>query len=79
MDIGFHMLFKGLGPMEEAGPLLVLHGNCGITTAVNHLDSILVCLSTIRHESLKLRLWNTMPCHDISQILPEYHLRSSIL
>jgi hypothetical protein len=78
-DIGFRMLFKGLGPMEEARPLLVLHGNCGVTTAINHPDSIPVCLSTIRHESLELRLWNTVPTHDIIQVLPENHLRSSIL
>jgi hypothetical protein len=78
-DIGFRMLFKGLGPMEEARPLLVLHGNCGITIAVNHPDSIPICLSTIRHESLELRLWNSVPCHDIIQVLSEYHLRSSIL
>jgi hypothetical protein len=78
-DIGFRMLFKGLGPMEEARPLLVLHGNCGVTTAVNHLDSILVCLSTIRHESLELGQRNTVPCHDIIQVLPEYHLCNSIV
>jgi hypothetical protein len=78
-DIGFRMLFKGLGPMEEARPLLVLHGNCGITTTIYHPDSIPVCLSTIRHESLELRLWNTVPTHDIIQVLPENHLRSSIL
>jgi hypothetical protein len=78
-DIGFCMLFKGLGPMEEARPLLVLHGNCGFTIAVNHPNNILVCLSTIRHESLKLGLRNIVPCHDIIQILPEYHLSSSIL
>jgi hypothetical protein len=78
-DIGFRMLFKGLGPIEEARPLLVLHGNCGITTAVNYPNSILVCLSTICHESLKLGLRNTLPCHDIIQVLPEYHLSSSIL
>jgi hypothetical protein len=78
-DIGFRMLFKGLGPMEKACPLLVLHGNRGVTSVVNHPDSILVCLSTIHHESLKLRLWNTVPCHDIIEILPEYHLCSSIL
>jgi hypothetical protein len=78
-DIGFRMFFKGLGPMEEARPLLVLYGNCGVTTAVNHPDSILVCLSTIRHESLELRLWNTVPTHDIIQVLPKNHMRSSIL
>jgi hypothetical protein len=79
MDIGFRMLFKGLGPMEEARPLLVLHGNCGITTAINHPNSIPICLSTIRHESLELGLRNTVPCHDIIQVLPKYHLHNSIL
>jgi hypothetical protein len=79
MDIGFRMLFKGLGPMEEARPLLVLHGNRGVTAAVNHPDSILVCLSTICHEALELGLGNCVPCHDIIQVLPEYHLSSSIL
>jgi hypothetical protein len=78
-DIGFRMLFKGLGLMEETRPLLVLHRNRGVTTAVNHLDSIPVCLSTIRHESLELGRRNTMPCHDIIQVLLEYHLSSSIL
>jgi hypothetical protein len=78
-DIGFRMLFKGLGPMEEARPLLVLHGNRGVTTAVYHPDSILVCLSTVRHESLELGLRDTMPCHNIIEVLPKYHLSSSIL
>jgi hypothetical protein len=78
-DIGFRMLFKGLGPMKEARPLLVLHGHCGVTTAINHPDSIPICLGTIRHESLELRLWNTVPTHNIIQVLLENHLRSNIL
>jgi hypothetical protein len=41
-NIGFRMLLKELGPMEKARPLLVLHGNRGVTAAVYHLDSILV-------------------------------------
>jgi hypothetical protein len=79
MDIGFHMLLKGLGPIEEARPLLVFHGNCGVTTAVYHPDSIPIRLSTVRHESLELGLRNTVPCHNIIEILPKYHLSSSIL
>ena len=78
-DIIFHMLFKGLDPMKEVGPLLILHGNCGVTITVNHPNNIRVCLRTIRHESLELGQWNTMPCHDIVQVLPEYHLSRSIL
>jgi hypothetical protein len=61
-DIGFCMLFKGLSPMEEAGPLLVLLGNRGVTTAVYHPDNIPVCLSTVRHESLEPGFRNTVPC-----------------
>jgi hypothetical protein len=78
-DIRFRMLFKGLGPMEEARPLLVLHGNRGVTTAVYHPDSILVRLSTVRHESLELGLKNTVPCHNIIEVFPQYNLSSSIL
>jgi hypothetical protein len=78
-DIGFRMLFKGLGLVEEARPLLVLHGNRGVTTAVYHPENIPVCLSTVHHESFELGLRDTVPCHDIIQVLPEDHLRSSIL
>jgi hypothetical protein len=46
-DIGFRMLFKGLGPMEEARPLLVFHGNHGVTISVYHPDNIPICLSTV--------------------------------
>jgi hypothetical protein len=77
-DIGFHMLFKGWGLIEEAGPLLVLHGNRGVTTAVYHPDSISFCLSTVLHESLELGLRNTVPCHYIIEVLPKYHLSSNI-
>ena len=64
--------------MKEVGPLLVLHGNCGITTALYHPDINLVCLSTFHHESLELGLRNTMPCHHIIEVLSKYHMRSSI-
>jgi hypothetical protein len=77
-DIRFRMLFKGLGPMEKTHLLLVLHGDRGVTTAVYHLDNILVRLSTVRHESLELGLRNTVPCHNIIEVLPKYNLSSSI-
>jgi hypothetical protein len=63
--------------MEKTHPLLVLHGNRGVTTVVYHLDNIPVRLSTIRHESLRLR--NTVPYHNIIEVLPKYNLSSSIL
>ena len=78
-NINFRMFFKGLNPIEEASPFLVLHGNHGITTTENHPDSILVCLRTIYHESLEFRLWNTVPYHNIIYILPKYYLRSNII
>jgi hypothetical protein len=78
-DIGFRMLFKGLGPMEEARPLLVLHGNRGVTTTVYHTNSIPVRLSIVHHESLELGLRNILPCHNIIEVLSKYHLSSGIL
>jgi hypothetical protein len=78
-NIQLRMFFEGLDPIEEARSLLVLYGNCDVTTAVYHLDSIPVRLSTVHHESLELGLRNTVPCHDIIEVLPKYHLSSSIL
>jgi hypothetical protein len=65
--------------MEEACPLLVLHGNRSVATALYHPDSIPVRLSTVRHESLEFRLRNTVPCHNIIEILSKYNLSSNIL
>ena len=78
-DIGFRILFEGLGSIEEARPLLVFHGNRGVTTIVYHPHSIPVCLSIVYHKYLEFGLWNTMPCHDIIEVLPKYHLSSTIL
>jgi hypothetical protein len=78
-DIRIRMHFKGLDPIEKARHLLVLHGNRGVNTAVYYPDSILVCLSTVRHESLELGLKNTVPCHNIIVVLPKYYMSSSIL
>jgi hypothetical protein len=78
-DIRFCMLFKGLGPMEEACPFLVLHRNRGVTTAIYLPDSIPLCLSTVCHESLELGFRNTVPCHNIIEILLKYSLSSNIL
>jgi hypothetical protein len=73
------MLLKGLGLMENASPLLVIHGNRGIITIVYHPDSIPVHLSTVHHESLELGLRNIVPYHSIIEVLPKYNLSSSIL
>ena len=73
-DIGFRMLFKGLDLIEEVRPLLVFHGNRGVTTAVYHPNSIPIYLSTVRHEPLEFGLRNTVPCHHVIQIHPKYHL-----
>ena len=78
-DICFRMLLKGLGLVEEACPLLVLHRNRGNTTTVYHPDNILVRLNTVRHESLELGLRNIVFCHKIIEVLPKYTLSSSIL
>jgi hypothetical protein len=78
MDIRFHMLLKGLGRVEEARLLLVLYGNCGVTTTVCHPDSIPVRLSIVCHESLELGLRNTVLWHNITEVLPKYTLSSSI-
>jgi hypothetical protein len=78
-DISLGMLLKRLGLVEEASPLLVLHWNRGVTTAIDDFDSIPVCLSTICHKSLELRLRDTVPCIYGIEVLPKYTLSSNIL
>ena len=78
-DIGFCMLFKGLGPMVEVRLFLVLHENCGVSTAIYHIDSILVRLSTFCQESLEFGLRNIVPWHNIIEVLSKYHLSNIIL
>jgi hypothetical protein len=78
-DIRFHMLLKGLDLVEKACPLLVLYRNRGVTTTVYYPDSILVRLSTVRHESLELGLRNTVLWHNIIEVPPKYNLSNNIL
>jgi hypothetical protein len=78
-DINLGMLLKRLDLVEEASPLLVLHWNCGVTTAIDDSDSILVCLSIVCHKSLELRLRDTVPCHYGIEVLPKYTLSNRIL
>jgi hypothetical protein len=78
MDICFRMLFKGLDLVDEACPLLVLHWNHGNTIAIYDPDSILVCLSIIRHKFLEPKLIDTMLCYNNIQVLPKYTLSNSI-
>jgi hypothetical protein len=78
-DINLGMLLKRLGLVEEASPLLVLHWNHRITTAIDDFDSISVCLSIVCHKFLELGLRDTVPCHYGIEVLPKYTLSSSIL
>jgi hypothetical protein len=70
------MIFKGLGLVEEACPLLVLHWNCAINIAVYDPDSTPICLSTVSHKCLELGLRDTVLCHNIIQVLSKYTLNS---
>jgi hypothetical protein len=60
--------------MEQTCSFFIFHWNGGITTAVNDHDSILVCLSTVRHKHFEFGLKDTVLYHNIIQVLPKYTL-----
>jgi hypothetical protein len=77
---GYLLLYASqwIGSNGKAHPLLVLHWNRGITTAIYYPNNILVRLSTIRHKSLELRLRYTVLYHNIIEVLSKYIMSNYI-
>jgi hypothetical protein len=65
--------------MKEARPLSVLDTVSRITVSVDDPYRILICLSTIRHETHELRVWDVVSLHHRVQILLEDNLSILIL
>jgi hypothetical protein len=53
--------------MEETSALSILHGDLGITTAIDDSDSIPIGLSTVHHEAFEVGILDTILCHEIVQ------------
>ena len=74
LNILLGVLLQRLAPMEIASALSARHRDLGITATIKNPDCIPIGLSAISHESLELRQWYTMPCHNMVEVLPKANL-----
>ena len=74
LNVLFGVLLERLAPMEIASALSAMHRDLEITATKDNPDCIPIGLSAISHESLELRQWYTMPCHNMVEILPNDNL-----
>jgi hypothetical protein len=65
--------------MEVAGSLASIDGNFRISRPVDNPDGIPIGLRTVSHESFEVRLGNSMPSHDVVEVVPEQHLSILVL
>jgi hypothetical protein len=78
-DIELGMFLQRLGPMEVACYLASIHENLSISRPVDNPHGIPIGLRTVTHESFELRLGNSMPSHDVVEVVPEKHLSIIVL
>jgi hypothetical protein len=57
--------FQRCHPVEETNVLLILHGDLGITTAIDNSDNIPIGLYTVRHEAFEVGILDAVRCHEI--------------
>jgi hypothetical protein len=79
LDIEFGVFFQRLDPMEVAGSLASIDGHLRISRPVDNPDDIPIGLRTVRHESFEMRLGNSMPSHDVVEVVPKQHLSILVL
>jgi hypothetical protein len=70
LDILLCVSSQRCGPVEETSTLSVLHGDLWITTAIDDSDSILIGLSTVRHEAFEVGILDAILCHEIVEFSP---------
>jgi hypothetical protein len=79
LNIELGVFLQRLGPMEVAGSLASIDVNLRISRPVDNSDGIPIGLSTVSHESFEVRLGNSMPSHDVIEVVPEQHLSIFVL
>ena len=53
---------------------MVLDGNLRISGPVDNPHGIPIGLRIVRHESIEMRFGNSMPSHDVVEVVPKEHL-----
>ena len=65
--------------MKVAGSLASIDGNLRISRPIDNPDGIPIGLRTVSHESFEVRLGDSMPSHDVVEVVPEQHLSILVL
>jgi hypothetical protein len=79
LDIEFGMFLQRLGPMKVTGSLASIDENLRISRPIDNHDNIPIGLRTVSHESFEVRLGNSMPSHNVVEVVPEQHLSILVL
>ena len=67
LDIEFGVFFQKLGPMELRRSL----ANLWIFGPIDNFDGIPIGLRIVFHESFEVRVENSMPSHDVVEVVLE--------
>ena len=79
LDIEFSVFLQRLGPMEVAGSLASINGDLRISRPIDNPHRVPIGLRTVSHEPFEVRLGNSMPSHDVVEVVPEKHLSILVL
>ena len=78
-DKEFGMFFQRPGPMKVVGYLATIDGIRGIFGFVDDPYCVPIGLCTVRHEAFEVMLGNSMPSHDVVEVMLENHLSIIVL
>jgi hypothetical protein len=73
LDIELGVFLQRLGSMKVARSLASIDGNLMISKPIDNPNGIPV-VRTVIHESFEVRLGNSIPSHDMVEVVPEQHL-----
>jgi hypothetical protein len=79
LDIELGVFLQRLDLMKVAGSLASIDANIRISRPVNNHDGIPIGLRTVSHESFEVRFGNSMPSHNVVEVVPEQHLSILVL
>ena len=74
LDIKFGVFLQRLVPMDVAASLASINGNLNISGPIDNPHRIPIGLRIVSHESFEVRFGDSMPSHDVVEVVPEKHL-----
>ena len=78
-NLAHSVFLQRLGPMEVARSLTPIDGNLWVSGPVNNPHGIPIGLGTVCHEAYEVWMGDTVPGHDLVEVLPEKNLSILVL